>query len=140
MTALGILGSRKSQPPSRCSNPRPLSRARSLSQPASSVFQPRASPPALDALRSATDPQPTDRVVPLSPRQVCRRVQALATRAGLDGVSAHSGRRGMATELVRRGASTTAIQQAGGWKDPQMVARYASAVSVEDGAVARYFG
>ena len=95
---------------------------------------------ALDALRSATDPQPTDRVVPLSPRQVCRRVQALATRAGLDGVSAHSGRRGMATELVRRGASTTAIQQAGGWKDPQMVARYASAVSVEDGAVARYFG
>ena len=86
---------------------------------------------ALDALRSATDPQPTDRVVPLSPRQVCRRVQALATRAGLDGVSAHSGRRGMATELVRRGASTTAIQQAGGWKDPQMVARYASAVSVE---------
>ena len=77
---------------------------------------------ALDALRSATDPQPTDRVVPLSPRQVCRRVQALATRAGLDGVSAHSGRRGMATELVRRGA------------------RYASAVSVEDGAVARYFG
>ena len=90
---------------------------------------------ALDALRSATD-----RVVPLSPRQVCRRVQALATRAGLDGVSAHSGRRGMATELVRRGASTTAIQQAGGWKDPQMVARYASAVSVEDGAVARYFG
>ena len=95
---------------------------------------------ALDALQSATDPQPTDRVVPLSPRQVCRRVQALATRAGLDGVSAHSGRRGMATELVRRGASTTAIQQAGGWKDPQMVACYASAVSVEDGAVARYFG
>ena len=94
----------------------------------------------MQQLRSATDPQPTDRVVPLSPRQVCRRVQALATRAGLDGVSAHSGRRGMATELVRRGASTTAIQQAGGWKDPQMVARYASAVSVEDGAVARYFG
>ena len=45
----------------------------------------------------------------------------------------------MASELVRRGASTTAVQQAGGWRDPQMVARYASAVSVEDGAVARYF-
>ena len=77
---------------------------------------------------------------PLSPHQVNRRVQALAKLAGLDGVSAHSGRRGMASELVRRGASTTAVQQAGGWRDPQMVARYASAVSVEDGAVARYFG
>ena len=95
---------------------------------------------ALAALRSATDPQPMDRVVPLSPSQVNRRVQTLARLAGLDGVSAHSGRRGMASELVRRGASTTAVQQAGGWKDPQMVARYASAVSVEDGAVARYFG
>ena len=61
------------------------------------------------------------------------RVQkTLARLAGLDGVSAHSGRRGMASELVRRGmaselvrrgASTTAVQQAGGWRDPQMVAR-----------------
>ena len=85
---------------------------------------------ALAALRSATDPQPTDRVVPLSPHQVNRRVQTLAKLAGLYGVSAHSGRRGMASELVRRGASTTAVQQAGGWRDPQMVARYASAVSV----------
>ena len=45
-------------------------------------------------------------------------MQALARSAGLAGVSAHSGRRGMATELVRRGAPTTAIQQAGGWKGP----------------------
>ena len=95
---------------------------------------------AIAALRSAADPQPADRVVPLSPGQVNRRVQTLARLAGLDGVSAHSGRRGMASELVRRGASTTAVQAAGGWRDPQMVARYASAVSVEDGAVARYFG
>ena len=95
---------------------------------------------AIAALRSAADPQPADRVVPLSPSQVNRRVQTLARLAGLDGVSAHSGRRGMASELVRRGASTTAVQAAGGWRDPQMVARYASAVSVEDGAVARYFG
>lgn len=42
---------------------------------------------------------------------------------------------GLATELVRRSASTTAIQQAGGWRSPQMVARYASSV-----AVARHFG
>ena len=38
----------------------------------------------------------------------------LAERAGLTGVSSHSGRRGLAAELVRRGASTTAVQMAGG--------------------------
>ena len=69
-----------------------------------------------------------------------RRLQALAELAGLAGVSSHSGRRGLASELVRHGASTTAIQQVGRWRSPQMVARYASAVAVEDGAVARYFG
>ena len=61
------------------------------------------------------------------------RLQALAELAGLAGVSSHSGRRGLASELVRHAASTTAIQQAAGWRSPQMVARYAS-------AVARYFG
>ena len=95
---------------------------------------------AVDALRGACEPDDDDRVVPLSGRQVNRRLKALAERAGLAGVSSHSGRRGLASELVRRGASTTAIQQAGGWRSPQMVARYASAVAVEDGAVARHFG
>ena len=88
---------------------------------------------AVDALRGAREPDDGDRVVPLSGRQVNRRLKALAERAGLAGVSSHSGRRGLASELVRRGASTTAIQQAGGWRSPQMVPRYASAVAVEDG-------
>ena len=95
---------------------------------------------ALTALRDATAPAATGRVIPLSPSQVNRRLQALAASAGLAGVSSHSGRRGLASELIRRGASTAAVQQAGGWRDPQMVARYASAVRVETGAVARYFG
>ena len=95
---------------------------------------------AVDALRNAYEPADDEPVAPLSGRQVNRRLQALAELAGLAGVSSHSGRRGLASELVRRGASTTAIQQAGGWRSPQMVARYASAVAVEDGAVARYFG
>ena len=77
--------------------------------------------------------------IPLSPHQVNRRVQVLATALGLEGVSSHSGRRGLAAELVRRGASTTAVQAAGGWRSPAMVARYASAVAVEDDAVARLF-
>ena len=95
---------------------------------------------AVAALRTATAPAVTDRVVPLSGVQINRRLQVLAELAGLAGVSSHSGRRAMASELVRRGISTTAIQQAGGWRSPQMVARYASAVAVEDGAVARWRG
>ena len=96
---------------------------------------------AIEDLRANTSrSEDHETVVPLSPRQINRRIQALARRVGLDGVSSHSGRRGMASELVRRGASTTAIQQAGGWRSPQMVARYASAVNVEDGAIARFFG
>ena len=66
-------------------------------------------------------------------------VIAKAIHDGLEGVSSHSGRRGLASELVRRGASTTAVQAAGGWRSATMVARYASAVDVEDGAVARLF-
>ena len=95
---------------------------------------------AVDRLRAETAAATTDRVVPLGPHQVNRRVQVLAAALGLEGVSAHSGRRGLASELVRRGASTTAVQAAGGWRSPAMVARYASAVAVEDGAVARLFG
>ena len=45
----------------------------------------------------------------------------------------------MAVELVRRRASTTSVQQAGGWKNPAMVACYARTVQAEDGAIARYF-
>ena len=95
---------------------------------------------AVDALRTAEEPAAAERVVPLSPHQVNRRVQVLAAALGLEGVSSHSGRRGLASELVRRGASTTAVQAAGGWRSAAMVARYASAVDVEDGAVARLFG
>ena len=95
---------------------------------------------AVEDLRAATSPAADDRVVPLSPHQVNRRLQVLAAMLGLKGVSSHSRRRGLASELVRRGASTTAVQAAGGWRSAAMVARYASAVEVEDGAVARLFG
>lgn len=75
----------------------------------------------------------------LSASQVNNRVQALARQAGVVGrVSAHSGRRGMATELVKRGADTASVMLAGGWKSPAMVSRYASGVRAKEGAVARY--
>ena len=97
---------------------------------------------AVEDLRAATEPAAAaERVVPLVPHQVNRRLQVLAAALGLEGVSSHSGRRRLASELVRRGASTTAVQPpAGGWRSAAMVARYASAVAVEDGAVARLFG
>ncbi len=94
---------------------------------------------AVSALREADHPAADGRVVPLSPAQINRRIQRLADLAGFDGVSSHSGRCGLAAELVRRGESTTAVQQAGGWQSPHMVARYASVIAVEDGAVARCF-
>ena len=90
---------------------------------------------AVERLRTAEEPAAAERVVPLSPHQVNHRVQVLAAALGLEGVSSHSGRHGLASELVRRGASTTAVQAAGGWRSAAMVARYASAVAVEDGAV-----
>ena len=95
---------------------------------------------AVDRLRTAEEPAAAERVVPLGPHQVNRRVKVLAAALGIEGVSSHSGRRGLASELIRRGASTTAVQTAGGWQSAAMVARYASAVDVEDGAVARLFG
>ena len=69
---------------------------------------------AVEDLRAATEPAAAaERVVPLVPHQVNRRLQVLAAALGLEGVSSHSGRRGLASELVRRGASTTAVQAAG---------------------------
>ena len=99
----------------------------------------------LEAARAAAAedggaPDPAAHVVPLSPRQIARRLASLGERAGVPGLSGHSGRVGLAVELVRRGASTTSVQDAGGWRSPAMVARYAAQVRAEDGAVARYFG
>ena len=59
--------------------------------------------------------------------------------AGLEGRrTSHGGRVGLAVELTARGASTHAIQLAGGWKTPSMVVRYAATVATRDGGVSRY--
>ena len=101
---------------------------------------------AAEALRTLREDArtPDARLIPIAPASVNRRFQAAAD-AGINGVSAHSGRVGLATELIRRGASTTATQhsttatqQAGGWKTARMVAHYSASVAAEDGAVARY--
>ena len=79
----------------------------------------------VDALRTATGPAAADRVVPLSLHQVNRRVQVQAAALGLNGVASYS---------VRRGASTTAVQAAGGWRSAAMVAREPSRTAPSPGS------
>ena len=46
---------------------------------------------------------------------------ATARAAGVERVTAHSGRVGLASELTSRGASTTYVMLAGNWKTSRMV-------------------
>ena len=82
---------------------------------------------ALRTLRAAASPPPEDRVVPMSPQMLGLRFQASAGSAGVEArVTAHSIRVGLASELTRRGASTTDVMLAGNWKTSRMVAHYSS--------------
>ena len=93
---------------------------------------------AIRTLRAAANPGPADRVAPLSPKMVGLRFQAAARAAGVEHVTAHSGRVGLASELTSRGASTTDVMLAGNWKTSRMVAHYSAGATAERGAVARY--
>ena len=94
---------------------------------------------AIRRLHAAATPELTDLVIGLSADQVNRRFAASCAAAGLEGRrTSHSGRVGLAAELAARGASTHAIQLAGGWKDAGMVVRYVASVSTRDGAVSRF--
>ena len=94
---------------------------------------------AVRILHAAISPGPGDSVVGLGVDQINRRFAAACAAAGLEGRrTSHGGRIGLAVELTARGASTHAIQLAGGWKDPAMVVRYAASVSTREGAVSKY--
>lgn len=94
---------------------------------------------AVKILRTATQPQDEDRVVPLTCRQIAHRFQACCEHSGLEGkFTAHSGRIGLASELVTRGASTGSVALAGGWQSERMVLHYSQQARVEQGAVAKY--
>lgn len=91
------------------------------------------------ALQSLRGDAAEGRVFGLTPQTINNRVRAAARAAGLQGsITSHSGRIGLATELVIRGASTADVQLAGGWKTGRMVAHYAAGARAELGAVARY--
>ena len=74
----------------------------------------------------------------LTAGQINRRIQAAAAAAGIGGISAHSFRVGLASELTARGASTTETMLAGGWSTARMVAHYSAGAKAERGAVAKY--
>ena len=94
---------------------------------------------AVRSLHAAVSPEPGDAVVGLSVDQINPRFAAACAASGLEGRrTSHGGRVGLAVELTARGASTHAIQLAGGWKYPAMIVRYAAAVVSRDGAVSRY--
>ena len=82
----------------------------------------------------------TARLFGLSPSQIKRRIAAAAKAAGLEGVSSHGCRIGMAQDLARaKGIEMPAIMQAGGWKSETTVARYTARETAARGAVARFY-
>ena len=93
---------------------------------------------AVRSLHAAVSPEPGDAVVGLSVDQINRFAAACAA-AGLEGRrTARRPRRSRRRAHTARGASTHAIQIAGGWKGPAMVVRYAASVSSREGAVSKY--
>ncbi|MBF0437956.1 MAG: tyrosine-type recombinase/integrase [Magnetococcales bacterium] len=76
----------------------------------------------------------------LSTTDVYRSFQRLADVAGLEGISGHSCRVGMAQDLTANGAELGAIMQAGRWKSPAMPARYSERQAAGRGAVAQLYG
>ena len=82
---------------------------------------------------------PDSTVFGLHSAAIAARIRAAAVAAGLgDGFTGHSGRVGMAQDLVAAGGELPAIMVAGRWKSPGMVARYAQGTAAGRGAVARY--
>ena len=75
----------------------------------------------------------------LTTRTVQLIVTRLAKEAGIAGrFSSHSPRIGSAQSLVERGATLPQVQQAGRWKNNNMVAHYVKRQTAANGAIARY--
>ena len=94
----------------------------------------------LQAIRPES-PDPDSPVFRLGAGRIGARVREAAKAAGLEDAesfSGHSGRVGMAQDLVKDGATLPEIMQAGRWTSPTMPAHYARAELAGQGAVARY--
>ena len=94
--------------------------------PFSNAYCAKGAQPPSDVSMPPT-PEPADPVIGLGVDQINRRFADACAAAGLEGRrTSHGGLVGHAVKLTARGASTHAIQFAGGWKTPSMVVRYAA--------------
>ncbi len=96
---------------------------------------------ALQSIRPATELlDPGASVFGMTTRHIGNRVRAAAKAAGLgEGYTGHSGRVGMAQDLVKSGVELPALMTAGRWKFSKMPARYTERQAADRGAVARYY-
>lgn len=72
----------------------------------------------------------------MAARAVADVIRQRAAASGIERASGHSLRVGAAVSMAQRGASLVAMQQAGGWKSPDMPAHYGRQASASRGAVA----
>ncbi|MCY4302610.1 MAG: tyrosine-type recombinase/integrase, partial [Aestuariivita sp.] len=78
-------------------------------------------------LRSGDAPDSAP-VIGLKGQRISQRFTALGKAAGLPvRLTGHSGRVGLASELIARGASTAEVMLAGNWKSARMVTHYGAA-------------
>ena len=80
------------------------------------------------------------KIFEMTTRHIGNRIRAAAEAAGLgEGFTGHSGRVGMAQDLVKSGVELPALMTAGRWKSSRMPARYTERQAADRGAVARYY-
>lgn len=80
-----------------------------------------------------------DRISPdrLSDKGYYRAIKRFGDRAQVGSLSGHSCRVGAAQDLVAAGIALAEVMQAGGWRSPQMVARYSEHQGARQGAMAK---
>jgi len=76
---------------------------------------------------------------PLSGEGVTRSLKRVAQQSGLsiEHISGHSTRVGACQDLVSAGIDMPAVMQAGGWKNPERVARYSEQLQIKRGGMAQ---
>ena len=111
-------------------------------QEAEGLYVGREAAQALQAIRPAPELlDPGASVFGMTTRHIGNRVRAATKAAGLgEGYTGHSGRVGMAQDLVKSGVELPALMTAGRWKSSKMPARYTERQAADRGAVARYYG
>ena len=93
---------------------------------------------ALRAIRPS-NPSAEALIFNLSTAQIRRRLHDVGQAAGVEGLSGHSARVGMAQDLAAHGTELPALMQAGGWDTAKMVANYTRNQDAGRGAVAKYY-